>query len=90
MIIKLLTFKLFSWALCCSVSPVASQEAAASPASAAAGLGQAQVPGKLSVAQKPQPKLRILLAFPKGSMAARGMWSLGTSGSDQLQAAASL
>lgn len=44
-------------------------------------------PGKLHVAQKPQPKLRILLAFPKGYMAARGMWSPGNSGSDQLHVA---
>lgn len=70
--------------------PVSSQKAAAYPPNAEAGLGQAQFPGKLSIAQKPQPKLHILLAFPKGSEVAGCMWSSVTSGSDQLHMAASL
>lgn len=65
------------WALCCSVPPCASQEAAASPASAVAGLGRAHSPGKLRVAQKPPPKLRIMLAFPTSSVTARRMESSG-------------
>lgn len=49
-----------------------------------------QFPGKLCVAQKSPPKFHILLTFPKVYMAAKRIWSLGTSGSDQLHVAASL